>query len=451
MSHETSSGRLILDVVAAADRHRRRRDAVRALARIAPIAAVVIAAIAAGLRLTGGSRVVAPVLFGLATVSLAALGYLRARTRPTSDAIALQVDTDASLGGELRSAHWFASTPDDDPWTAFHLERAVDRARGLEWRDLYPSVRAARSWTLTAACAIAVAALSVSGPARATLVATTAGSGSQIDGTALAIPAELAKQIEAALAKLDGEQLSPEELAKALANLKDLATKLDPALQKKLQQLMDERKSMLNADQANAKKDGMKSAESSSGLPEETRWALEDMAAKLAGETNDRKTNPNNAAASEQSAEKGLGSPQAAAVKGESGGEMTMQLAREAASDSTQAQMMMANGGPQGAQSAGGRGNHPDAAGSAQALLLAQALRKELVEAASDTMGDNVPPKDDIRHKTEQSRSAMGFSKVTPTSFDRSHAEAPPTVPEARKPLLQNYFVRRPPGDPRRP
>ena len=91
------------------------------------------------------------------------------------------------------------------------------------------------------------------------------------------------------------------------------------------------------------------------------------------------------------------------------------------------------------------------AAGSVQALLLAQALRKELVEAASDRSATTRAAKDDIRHKTEQSRSAMGFSKVAPTSFDRSHAEAPPIVPEARKPLLQTYFVRRPPGDPRRP
>jgi len=76
-------------------------------------------------------------------------------------------------------------------------------------------------------------------------------------------------------------------------------------------------------------------------------------------------------------------------------------------------------------------------------LAIAQALKKETVEASEDMLGKNVQ-KEDIRRKTEASKSGMGFTKVAPTAtFDKSHATAPPPVPESRRPLLQNYFIRK--------
>jgi hypothetical protein len=69
-------------------------------------------------------------------------------------------------------------------------------------------------------------------------------------------------------------------------------------------------------------------------------------------------------------------------------------------------------------------------------------LRKELVEAAADTQGDNVN-KEDIRRKTEQGKSSIAYTRVAPATYERSRADAPPPVPEARRPLVQRYFIRK--------
>jgi hypothetical protein len=105
---------------------------------------------------------------------------------------------------------------------------------------------------------------------------------------------------------------------------------------------------------------------------------------------------------------------------------------------------MMGGGGPMGGDSRpGAGGNQNDARGAAEALLLAQALRKELVEANADALGENVD-KEDLRRKTEQGKSALGFTRVAqPRTVEPSRATAPPPVPEARRPLLFNYFIRR--------
>ena len=87
----------------------------------------------------------------------------------------------------------------------------------------------------------------------------------------------------------------------------------------------------------------------------------------------------------------------------------------------------------------GNTGNKPD---GADPLLVAQALRKETVEAAADMQGKNVD-KEDIRRKTEQGKSSIGFSRVAAGAFEAGRADAPPVVPEARRPLVQRYFVRK--------
>ena len=54
--------------------------------------------------------------------------------------------------------------------------------------------------------------------------------------------------------------------------------------------------------------------------------------------------------------------------------------------------------------------------------------------------------KDDLRRKTEQGKSSLGYSGTRPSvTFDPSHATAPPPVPESRRPLVQSYFVRKSP------
>jgi hypothetical protein len=107
--------------------------------------------------------------------------------------------------------------------------------------------------------------------------------------------------------------------------------------------------------------------------------------------------------------------------------------------------MMPGGGGMMGGDSRAGQGgNNPNAKpGSATPEQIAQTLRKELIEAQVDAQGENVS-KEDLRRKTEKGTSAIGFTRVaTPANYDPSRATAPPTVPEARQPLVQQYFIRR--------
>ena len=48
------------------------------------------------------------------------------------------------------------------------------------------------------------------------------------------------------------------------------------------------------------------------------------------------------------------------------------------------------------------------------------------------------------KKKTEQGKSALGYTRVAESrTFDPSRAAAPPPVPEARRQLLLNYFIRK--------
>ena len=106
--------------------------------------------------------------------------------------------------------------------------------------------------------------------------------------------------------------------------------------------------------------------------------------------------------------------------------------------------MMMGGAGMMGGDSqAGAGGNSGQKTGQADVKSIAEALRRELVEAAADARGENVPI-EDIRRKTEQGKSTLGFSRVVPlATFDHSRTTAPPAVPVARHPLLYNYFIRK--------
>jgi hypothetical protein len=445
VSHSTSSATLIRDVVARADRRARARGAVRALARLAPILAAVVLGLAAIARLLGWPPALPLAAMAVAMVCLIAFYLVARRTRPATDAIAASVDANASLSGELRSAHWFATHPGSDPWTDFHLARAAEHVDRVDWPALYPPVRAGRAWTVAAVCALGAIALSVSIPARPDARPGTV----MVDGVAIEadqLPLELRKKLEALMAAMQDGQASAAEASATLEQLKDLMANVDPELQKRLEEMLkahplgDEtpKGKTLDADELAERmgKDG-----SNAGLPEDVRWALEDLAARLANSAADqRQTNENNPSASGETGEKGLGSDQAQTEMGNA--QASMQMVKEAAADPGDSKMMMGGGAMGGDSRPGAGGNDGAQAGAADALLIAKALRKELVEASADMQGENVT-KEDIRRKTEQGKSAMGFTRVAPGSVERSRADAPPPVPEARRELLQRYFIRR--------
>ena len=80
--------------------------------------------------------------------------------------------------------------------------------------------------------------------------------------------------------------------------------------------------------------------------------------------------------------------------------------------------------------------------GNTAASMIAQALRQELIEASADTLGQNVS-NEDIRRKTEQSKSALGFTHVAaPPAVDPSRTllRHPFLTPQA---LVLQHFIRR--------
>jgi hypothetical protein len=433
--------------VSRADRQRRSRLATQALARLTPIAAAAAVVLALAARLAGWPMLVPILALAGSAVGLVIYSIYRRRTREISDPIALSIDSDANLGGELRSAHWFATNSGGDEWSAYHVEQAADRVGQVDWPSLYPPVRAMKSWAATAVLAVAAVALSVDIP----------GVGPKFQGAAAGpegvaaklaaeeIPEELRKKIEEMLAAMSADQMTARELDSKMANLKELMDQLDPAMQKKLAELL--KKQPLGEDAQTKRRDldeedkAERGEKSQAGLPEDVRWGLEDLAARLASANLDRKTAENNPSASSETGEMGKGSQQA---EMQAGGQQQMQLMREAAKDAGAAQMMSGGAGMMGGDSqAGAGGNSGQKTGQADVKSIAEALRRELVEAAADARGENVPI-EDIRRKTEQGRSSLGFSKVAPlVTFDRSRTAAPPAVPVARHPLLYNYFTRK--------
>jgi hypothetical protein len=439
----SSPDTLVRDAVSRADRQRRSRLATRALARLAPVGAGAALLLALAARFAGWPLSVPLAGFAILAVVLVAYTLYRRRSREISDHIALSVDTDANLSGELRSAHWFATTGSDDEWAAYHVERAADRVSQIDWTALYPPVRATRSWAVSAVLVVAAIAMSGEVPGLGPVSRSAASGGAASKVAAEELPEELRKKLEALLAAMSADKMTDKEAAANLKDLKELMDKLDPAMQKKLAELLkkpaatDAQRRDLDVEDKTQKA----GENSNAGLPEDVRWGLEDLAARLASANLDRKTNENNQAASAETGEMGRGSPQAEAQQS---GQQSMQLMREAAKDAGAAQMMMGGAGMMGGDSqAGAGGNSGAKTGQADVKSIAEALRRELVEAAADARGENVPI-EDIRRKTEQGRSTLGFTRIAPlVTFDSSKAAAPPAVPVARHPLLYNYFIRK--------
>jgi hypothetical protein len=427
-------------IVAQADRVRRGRFAHRLIASAAPIVAAVLLVMALAGRFFGWSRFMPVAGLVLAAVSLAVYAWFLRRKRPTSDAMASRVDQDAALRGELRSAHWFEANGPRDEWAEYHLKTATDRAANVDWATLYPAVKSGRQWVGAVVMAVAVVGVSLYVPARATSVASTVPG---LDpALAAALPPDLAKKLAALMAQLSDEALAKDAKQMSLEEMKALMAKLDPALQKKLEEMLA-KAALKQGDEKTALADARpeRAENATAGLPEDVRWAQEDMAQRMAQASQDRQTNPSNPSASSETGEKGAGSAQAEQQQA-MGAQGAQPLVREAATDPG-GKMMMGGGGPMGGDSRPGAGGNQGAQqGAAEALLL-QALKKDTLEAAADALGQNVD-KEDIRKKTEQGKSSLGFTRVAAAqTFDPSRAAAPPPVPEARRQLLLNYFIRK--------
>ena len=120
----SAAGAAVRAALAAADRRRRAREASRLVWRVVPVIAGAALAVAAARRwMPWGAWTPAAVLI-VGVMALAAYIFVATRARSLADRAATAIDADASLGGELRSASWFASRGGRDDWADLHLERA---------------------------------------------------------------------------------------------------------------------------------------------------------------------------------------------------------------------------------------------------------------------------------------------------------------------------------------
>ena len=445
------AGHIVRDGVATADRLRRTQEANRRVWRVTPAVAAGCALVAAAARWIGSSPFLPLAVLASSLAALAAYAYVSRRERTISDAAAADIDGRAGLGGELRSAAWFAARDSQDPWVEFHVERAADRVQAIDWAQLYPPVHAHRAKTASAVMALGAVALVLIAPGRDSVHASAAGRGmarALTRPSAEALPPDLIKQLEEILAAAEtgtatsaGRALTAGEVRDLLARLagtKDLhigkdGNRADPAANA----------SALSGKDLAALAERAKRASEIPSLSPEVRDALADIAEKLADMGESAPTSPRDPRDAVGSADAPKGE---AAPTNKSGNkdDSSIQAVKDASGGTGIGVIMMSSQDEASAREAGlglgggsaenrGRGTMPD---------LAAALRKETLEAHADAAGENIPT--DIRRKTERATSTLAYASTTPATFDRSRATAPPAVPESRRAAVKTYFIRHP-------
>ena len=452
MDTHTSADAVVRTIVTRVDRQRRAGGMTRRLWRVALVAAAAVLLLALVGRLRGWSPVLPLSVGGVVTVGVTAFARI-GRRGDVSDGRAARMDADANLGGELRSAFWFASQPLGDAWVAFHVDRAAERLRAVDWARLYPHVPATASRVATATLALAAVALAMSGfwhrPGGSSAIVTRAGA--PVTGpTLVALPADVRKHLEDLLAAIERGELSADAARARTAELRDVMSRIDPSLDLALADLGKRTPagSVVGAaqpanDAAQLAARAEHAAARATGLPADVRWSLEDLASRLANSASASQPADASATASAGKSEESGGSSSQTDANALADAAKAGLLMRETAPDPAANQMMMAGVGAAGGDSGLGVG-HADlkSAGAGQLLDLEQALRRETVDASADAAGANVIA--EARRKTEQGRATVAFTHAAAATFDASHGTHRPQVPEDRRALVGQYFVRVP-------
>jgi hypothetical protein len=435
----------ILIRAARADTVRRRRNVTRILMRVVPAVCGALLVTAALVRLAHLPLATFWMAVAAAVAGVAVAAWFNGRTPVVDDAAAARLDADAELGGELRSAHWFASHPASNPWTDYHLERAAGRLESVSWTAVYPPLKTARAFAGSAVLALAAVALVLTSawPAARTTVVP---GGVTDDSPALVttrLPVDLQKQIDDLLKAVQAGTI-PMDVARAKVNelrnaLADLNPKLQDALAKAAQAQSQKQGNTGSpstdpkaADLASRAKD----AADDGTLPKDMQWSMEDLAQKLANASqNGEPADKSNTGQDSQNSK--AGEKPGGAAKMEAAG---VQMTRSTESDAQSNQMMASMMSPMGSEK--GANGPNDKKGRLGAPLDLAAMRKETVEADADSQGANVLA--EMRRKSEQSHATIAFSHVAPlATYDKSHAAPPPAPPDALRALVQQYFIRR--------
>jgi hypothetical protein len=436
------------NAVARADHARRVRDTARRLWAAAPIAASVCLAIAIAGRLRGWTPAVTLFVLAIAALALAAYTLGARRRRAVSDADVSHIDADAGLQGELRSAHWFAGASDHDDWIRFHLARAAERVRGIDWSGLYPAAPSGRAKVATGVLAAIAVALAMFVPGNAGVAASDGkpapAAAARKPGAILALPPDLRKQIEDMLVSAEsgqGRALTADEVRDLIAKLQELAK--DPSKQASPAAANAAQKPATEAD-IKAFAERAKKASESTSLEPEVRDALADMSNML--HDADQNANamsardPQDAAAAKESAGE---AQQSKTAGGKQDASASAQSVKEAAGGSAAGIMMMtaddASSSREGGLGLGG--GSADKNGGGHLVDLGAALRKETIEASVDLKGENVLTEE--RRKTEHADAATAYSHAAAQPAERGRSTAPPPVPESRRAAVKSYFIRK--------
>jgi hypothetical protein len=430
----------VRDVVAAAARRQRTQAAVRRAAAGAPIAAVGLAAFAAVSRLAGWPALI-PIALWMLVAAAWSLTVLRARRpRASTDAMAASVDEAAGLDGELRSAHWFASQGQNDAWTSFHVDQASRHAAGVDWQQVFPPVAARRAWAATAVLTAVTFGIPLAVPSIGLRLWPAAVSARASSDRLDALPADLRQQLVNAAAAIAKGVLSPEQ---ALATLTQSASfnDLDAETKRQIAALLEK-----------AQTDGSSKVFAGAGggdpvSADAARWAKENLDMLLAGQQATEQTDREAETAKQNQAEERNEYTEEGAA-GEVGEASDFQASTRVrtkptgAPESTQPMPMTGSPDASGEAGTGFGGKHGDVRyGTTTAGDLAAAFRQEVIEADRNTNG--ATHEREARRRTESGRSAMSFTgAASATSFDQARVDAPRAVPEARRPLVERYFVR---------
>jgi hypothetical protein len=255
---------------------------------------------------------------------------------------------------------------------------------------------------------------------------------------------ELRDKLLELLAAVREGTMTPVEAMAALRKLTDFA-KVDAAMQEQIAQLLED--ALTNRDQF--QKTNPPSPADSASMTSDVEWARENMASRLASEEAQKAEDATRAGenespeshqpgpTTEQSAEGEAGEPS----EGQPGARMPAKPSESAEGASV---MMLGNPsstvGEPGSVFGGKRGNVRY--GTSQAADIAASLKKEMVEANVNVDRSDLD-NEDRRRKTQQSWSSIGYTRSGGRgSFDRARTDAVRAVPEARKPVVERYFVR---------
>ena len=458
--------------VALAGRLRRARETGRRLWQGAPIAAAICVGVAAGARWMGWSGLVSIGVIAIALTALAAYVLSARRDGAISDSTAVELDGLAHLGGELRSASWFAvregespipdprpSIPDPrspipDPWVDFHLSRAAERLQSTDWTALYPPVRAARAKAATALLVVLalILVLPVAGRAGVHAIGSATGaapSAAAADADLALLPPELLKKLQDLLKEAERAGKPGATVALTADEFRDLLSKLDAAKDRNAEQ--DAKRGL----DPNAKKMGaqaqelkdlaerLKRAASLDALSPEVRDAMKEVAEKLSEMSEQQASSLKDPQEASGSAEASQGDAAQAKKDANKFDDSSVKSVKDASTGGGAGVIMMSADEPQGAQEAGlGLGGaSSDRKGGGTMPGLMAALKKETIEAYKDDTGENTTV--DNRRKTERGTATVAYSATPPAAFEKGRATAPPAVPEKHRAAVQTYFIRK--------